>query len=431
MAEKSILWTTGATGDGASPYTQAESIRWRRQEMVGDDALEGVLKGYENDLEVTGAVTPIQINTGAAIVYGFPYWNTAAVNKTISTPAGNTRFDRVVLQADWTAQTIRIAVLGGVEGAGTPPAVTQTDGVTWEITLATFSITTGGTITVTDARSFLHPNIAVDENMIDAAVAGDGLAGGDGSVLSVNVDDATIEISADTLQVKDAGIDSDAIASSIAGDGLQGGSGSALAVDVSDFAGDGLVDDGSENLDVNVDDSTIEIDTDVVQLKASGHGPSEHADRTRKFFVVAEVGVDTTGGDPIAPGPDGVSLSHVDTYPKATGHFFVPEDYVSGMTMAPVLRSSGAGNVSMRDRAYIGADGEDYDTHNPSQGFTLRAVAAPAVGAWENNITAALTLTGVAKSDIVTCETQREVSSDSYTDGLLCVGWIISYTADQ
>jgi len=75
----------------------------------------------------------------------------------------------------------------------------------------------------------------------------------------------------------------------VAGDGLQGGAGSALAVDVSDFAGTGLEDDGAENLRiaataagdgltggagsalaVNVDDSTIEIATDTVQAKDGG-----------------------------------------------------------------------------------------------------------------------------------------------------------------
>lgn len=39
-----------------------------------------------------------------------------------------------------------------------------------------------------------------------AAVAGDGLAGGAGSALSVNVDDSTIEKSADALRVKDGGV---------------------------------------------------------------------------------------------------------------------------------------------------------------------------------------------------------------------------------
>ena len=41
---------------------------------------------------------------------------------------------------------------------------------------------------------------------LNTSVAGAGLAGGGGAALSVNVDGATIEISTDTLQVKDAGI---------------------------------------------------------------------------------------------------------------------------------------------------------------------------------------------------------------------------------
>lgn len=47
---------------------------------------------------------------------------------------------------------------------------------------------------------------AITADKLDAAIAGDGLAGAAGSALSVNVDDSTIEISSDTLQVKDAGI---------------------------------------------------------------------------------------------------------------------------------------------------------------------------------------------------------------------------------
>jgi hypothetical protein len=41
---------------------------------------------------------------------------------------------------------------------------------------------------------------------IASAVAGSGLAGGAGTALSVNVDDSTIEISSDSLRVKDSGI---------------------------------------------------------------------------------------------------------------------------------------------------------------------------------------------------------------------------------
>lgn len=45
---------------------------------------------------------------------------------------------------------------------------------------------------------------AVTSAKLASAVAGDGLAGGAGTALSVNVDDSTIEISSDTLQVKAA-----------------------------------------------------------------------------------------------------------------------------------------------------------------------------------------------------------------------------------
>lgn len=47
---------------------------------------------------------------------------------------------------------------------------------------------------------------AVDETKLAASVAGNGLAGGAGTALSVNVDASTIEINSDTLRVKDAGV---------------------------------------------------------------------------------------------------------------------------------------------------------------------------------------------------------------------------------
>lgn len=47
---------------------------------------------------------------------------------------------------------------------------------------------------------------AITADLIAAAVAGNGLAGGAGTALSVNVDGSTIEINSDTLRVKDGGI---------------------------------------------------------------------------------------------------------------------------------------------------------------------------------------------------------------------------------
>lgn len=165
-AQKSICWTTGATGDGATAYTQAEVIRWQRQTFISTGN-EGIAKGYLGVLIVTGTSSPVAVNTGAAYVRGFPFWNTASVNVAIPTPSGNTRIDRVVLRASWAAQTVRITRIAGTEGSGTPPALVQTDGTTWDVPLAQCSITTGGVITVTDERERLHPNIAVDGNMLD------------------------------------------------------------------------------------------------------------------------------------------------------------------------------------------------------------------------------------------------------------------------
>jgi len=65
---------------------------------------------------------------------------------------------------------------------------------------------------------------------LNTSVAGDGLSGGGGSALAVNVDNSSIEIATDALQVKAAGITGSHLNTSVAGDGLTGGGGSALAV---------------------------------------------------------------------------------------------------------------------------------------------------------------------------------------------------------
>lgn len=56
---------------------------------------------------------------------------------------------------------------------------------------------------------------AVTADKIAAAVAGNGLAGGAGTALSVSVDDSTIEISSDSLRVKDAGVSEAKLATAV------------------------------------------------------------------------------------------------------------------------------------------------------------------------------------------------------------------------
>ena len=111
-------------------------------------------------------------------------------------------------------------------------------------------------------------------------VAGDGLDKA-GSTLSVNVDDSSIEISADALQVKALGITADMLAGGIGNAKLSNStiSGVALGSNLSSLSvvsGSALSmtsyngSAASSDLAVQVDGSTIEIATNSIQIKDSG-----------------------------------------------------------------------------------------------------------------------------------------------------------------
>jgi hypothetical protein len=135
---------------------------------------------------------------------------------------------------------------------------------------------------------------SVTASKIASAVAGDGLAYDSSTGLAVNVDDAGIEINADSLRLKDLGITSaklqsnsvitakiaDAnvteakLSSSVAGSGLLGGAGTALSVNT----GAGLQIDGDAvkfrpgaGLDFNVNDVDIKVDDSSIEIDAGGN----------------------------------------------------------------------------------------------------------------------------------------------------------------
>jgi hypothetical protein len=194
MAEKSIFWATSTTGDGSSAYTEDEMFKWITRMFLADPATQGVLKNYGDELAVAGSATPITVNDGGAIVNGIPYLNDASLSLAVPTPVVGTTGKRVVLRADYAANTVRIVLLTSADGVSAFPALTQNASI-WEISLATLSVTTGGGITVTDARSYAHFNTQVSAAMLDAAivdetklaasVAGNGLTGGAGTALAV------------------------------------------------------------------------------------------------------------------------------------------------------------------------------------------------------------------------------------------------------
>ncbi len=163
--------TQTATGDGAAPYTQEQANKFFRYFDVQNWVNEGVVKGSVlGELAVTGTASPLSVEPGAAICYG-RYWSDATEQVAVSTPVVGTTGGRVVLRADWATNEIRLAVKVNTDGVGTPPDLTQTVNSVWEISLATFTITVGGVITVTDARTFRRPTTVAQTGEIgDKAV---------------------------------------------------------------------------------------------------------------------------------------------------------------------------------------------------------------------------------------------------------------------
>jgi len=143
-------------------------------------------------------------------------------------------------------------------------------------------------------------NDAVDKDKIAADVAGSGLGQNVDGSLEVNVDSSTIEINADTLRVKDAGIvaaklasdsvitakilDENVTAAKLASDSVttikildSNVTTAKLANDSvdkdkinADVAGNGLGQNVSGALEVNVDGSTLEINADALRVKDAG-----------------------------------------------------------------------------------------------------------------------------------------------------------------
>jgi hypothetical protein len=143
------------------------------------------------------------------------------------------------------------------EKSDTTDAVASVNGQTGVVVLDTGDISENGNLYFTDERAQdavggiltatttialayddAVPNISanvvdgsIDEDKLAASVAGNGLSGGNGTALSVNVDNSTIEINTDTLRIKDAGVTAAKLASGVADQAtITGGAGTALAV---------------------------------------------------------------------------------------------------------------------------------------------------------------------------------------------------------
>ena len=170
MTQKALFFTTNGTGDGATEYTQAELFNWIHRSFG-----EGILRNYLYELEVTNVGRTCSIGEGAANIQGAPYLNDATVTITLPLSTVGTTGHRIVLRKSYAAQTVRITLLSSSDGVGTAPSPVQTAGTTWDLTLCTATVTTGGDVTLTDARTYAVANVsaAITDGSITTAKLAD------------------------------------------------------------------------------------------------------------------------------------------------------------------------------------------------------------------------------------------------------------------
>jgi hypothetical protein len=160
------------------------------------------------------------------------------------------------------------------------------DGSTLEIAADNIQIKDAGVITAKLADD------AVTAAKINADVAGNGLAQNVDGSLEVTVDGSTLEITADSLNVKDLGITTAKLAASavttikIIDDAV-----TAAKINA-DVAGNGLVQATGGELDVNVDNITLEITADALNLKDGGISTAKLASTS---ITAAKLNADVAG----------------------------------------------------------------------------------------------------------------------------------------
>lgn len=157
MTQFSRFWNTngfdGGIGDGSAAYSQDEYRAYSMKHFPNGIVYDS---GGDN-LVVAGTSSPLTVSPGAAWVQGFFLTSDEEEDVAVTTPVTGTTGGRVVLRASWAASTVRIALKMSSDGVASIPDLTQTDGTTYEISLGTFTITTGGVITVTLDPLFSKP----------------------------------------------------------------------------------------------------------------------------------------------------------------------------------------------------------------------------------------------------------------------------------
>lgn len=130
-------------------------------------ALDGVIAGVADDLEVYADSTGRQVKAKAGQAFTAGHWYSSDAEQTIAIDAnatGSTRIDRIVVEADFAANTVTVKKVNGTASA---PALTRNSSV-WQVSLATVSVANNATTlaasAVTDDRAYSlanRPRLAV------------------------------------------------------------------------------------------------------------------------------------------------------------------------------------------------------------------------------------------------------------------------------
>jgi len=151
MAEISMPWNEAIIGD-CGPYSDDQWTDMQRKIFQNDRSKDGVILAYLNSLLVTNPVgNTVRVASGGAMVDGKFYESDGNVDFAAVLNIGD--YYRIVLRKSFAVQEVRLAILG--PDPISTPALTQVDGVTWEIPLATILIIGGPAISITDEREYI------------------------------------------------------------------------------------------------------------------------------------------------------------------------------------------------------------------------------------------------------------------------------------
>ena len=166
MTEISRPWGGTVLGD-AGPYSDDQWTDLWKTFLAHVVASQGVFRDQLNEFNLTDLpglpVTPLDVGSGRALVNGIWYESDATEQIAIVSPVGNPRIVRIVLRADWVAQTVRVTdIVGAIAAPPVPPAIVQIDGVTWDLPLWQVHVTPGGAISAyRDERAFIGQYVPV------------------------------------------------------------------------------------------------------------------------------------------------------------------------------------------------------------------------------------------------------------------------------